>query len=385
MSFRDIEDYVQHLDRDYLVKLADTGNSMGAIGPDLETSVMIPVSSEERPEDVVSTIRFLTLDQTLAKERYELVLNINHQTDNSSGEASCLKIRDAITAFQSEHQDRLPEIKSFVSPYSKVSIGEVRKELADVILERILRRGNGTDYNLLSVDADVKGGSKNFLRGHVDNLNIADCSHGILDWDDRYFPSLPELHVGTRFMQYAQAYHRNRCNYIPTPGGNFGFKASVYSRVNGYTHDKSFIDRIIGRKMVALGNNYSNFAFSPRARIRVDSRRAINAVLQGLAPIEQWDGKSFEKELGVRLQNQDQLRAAIDNFRGGHEIKGSVERVIYRTIAKYREWGLPIDDVGVIKALNFLGIEFEVRSDGLRIVSMNKLLDGLERFSGKAG
>ncbi len=375
-----LSSYLNLQDAGYLSEIDAISKQIPPLDGRHIVSVMLPVSSEESPSGLLSTIRLLALNQTLDPSKYEIVANINYQHANSFDEQKAKLLAENLENFKEGQKNKIPSIAYFVRKYANLSIGRVRKEIADVILYRILQNDTHYDHGLISVDADTQGLGERFMESHVTNLGESPCSHGILDWDAQYFKDLPELQVGLRFMQYVQAYHRNKRNYIPTPGANFGFRSSVYAEVGGYSLDRSFIDRIIGRKMVALGTKYDNFKFSPGAKLKVNSRRAIITVLNGLSPIEQWENDSFAKDSRVRSLSESELKVRVTNFRLENDLESSILRVLLRTIELYKKWGLSECDRGITKALSLLGVRYETAEDKIKITSIDKLIEALSEL-----
>ena len=377
-----LSSYFASQDCDYLSEIGLIAKSLPPVGDLTRLSIIVPVACDEKIEDVLSSIKFLIEDQTLAKENYEIIVNINCPTNDEDKKIKCRNLVYNIEGLKSKLKGGVP-IGYFVREYEDISLGKIRKEMADAILLRVLDRNDDTDHGLVSVDADIKGMDRRFVQSHALNLEQSECSHGILDWDEKYFKVLPELHVGIRFMQYVQAYHRNKKNYIPAPGGNFGFRTSTYLKVGGYSNDKSFSDRIIGRKMASLDHDYHHFKFSPGAKLKVSSRRAIQAVLNRLAPIEQWENQSFEKDGAVRILSDDELNRQIQDFRQKNDIKKSVLNVLSRTIELYTKWGLTQCDKGILKALSMLKVDFAVESGTIELISIDKLMKDLEIYKSR--
>lgn len=388
--FEEIENYTKSFSPEYRAKLEDLANQFGSMSDKNRVSLCIPVAGHQEGKNIYKSLKNYTY-QTANTELYELVLLVNHpEKDKNGNKVQPDTTLDEIKRFQDEHPHINVKVAYTILPIEQAKIGVVRKLLNDSTLVRHHSRGKEVpDLLMVSNDADNEGVAphyiENFIRKYDDNQEV-DGLLGQLDWDPESYAKYPLVHVGTRLFQYLSIIGRRRTGRLASSGANFSFRSSIYAAIGGYASElEGGEDVELGRAIVnARGTRKSlGFAGANVSRVYTSSRRAVKALEQGLAPIEQWNQgfsafddevRRFELDQGVDINYNDPTALA--------QLKKGFEQILNRTLNEY-EAGEKLGKGHPFyrKAIGWLGVKYTVDSKGdISITDMTALIEGLKEY-----
>ena len=197
---------------------------------------------------------------------------------------------------------------------------------------------------MVSNAADNKGVSQyyvnNFIKKFDENPKV-DGFLGQLDWDTEAYIDYPVAHVGTRLFQYLGTIGRHRSGRMVSSGANFAYRSSIYAAIGGYAEVQGGEDVAVGMSIVrARGNDIDRikFAGAGASRLYTSSRRAIDAVKKGLAPVEQWDRgfSAFDDEVRKKMDTSTS-EIDYDDVDNLNRLREDIQLVVNRTLSVYEK------------------------------------------------
>jgi len=414
----EIENYLEREGRTRVLELERLAGQVEPMAETCQISVLMPVNGAQEGANIYNTLKWYSgqLDadgNPLSPESYEIVLLVNKPTDM-------------------EWDDTLSEIERFKADYPGVTlrvvqkeyqrgsltIGQIRKDLADLTLLRQSRRGSAEDVSLVSNDADCKGLGKTYLATIVEQMKAqgVDGLSGRLEWDPATNLESPLYHMGVKIMQSLDLIDRHprpgsgRAARYRYPGANFAFSAAAYAAIGGYDAGCTKAEDVVLGKSLKLARSGSTSRkgvgfYGGDNVVYTDSRRGVQMFNEGYPPSMQWSKLSFgpadEARGGVELEDtinydilleeepkgltrtiQKKLRARFES-----QLKGFIEKTVseYSLITSdtvYHEgMNMPSDVELAVRALEALRIkaDVDVTNGELRInfIDISRLYDYL--------
>ncbi len=363
-------------------------------------------------QDIKKVKIFTTLstyvNQSLARDRFEILLYVNHPvTDPNGNPTSAQETLDEIARFRADYPDMPIKVMYEELPRSEAKIGLIRKYLNDAIIKRSLDRTVQPDHEIMIVsnDADTIAVSdiylENFLERFKANPNL-DAMLGQLDWDNEAFLRYPELHVGTRLFLYQNIMFRRVGGLQHSSGGNFSMRMKNFAAIGGYNPDATLgEDSELGQALHAARHgsetkNAIGFGGNAQSRLETSARRAIYVfeTFQD-APLNQWSHSFSADDDAVRKLEIARPVPDITNAATRAQIVTSTENVINRTIESIGATNTtgaasssgstpaqPLNLQVLERSISLCGIDFLWNPDGksIRITNADRLFKGIETF-----
>jgi hypothetical protein len=372
-----------------------------AMHPTTEIVVAMPVAGHQEGDNIYRTLSAY-LDQSLDRERFELVLYVNHPvTDPSGRPTSAQQTLDEITRFQRDHPDFPVQVMYERLERSDATIGNIRKRLNDAIIKRSLDRTEtpGQDLIVVSNDADTIQMSniylENFINKYRANPNV-DAMLGQLDWDNDAFIRYPELHVATRLFLYHDIIERRAGGNIGSSGANFSMKMKNYAAVGGYASNSRVGEDVeLGRALKAARHGGTReavgYAGNAASRLETSARRAAYVYETfNDAPYNQWSYSFSADDDAVRAFTVSGPAPDLSDPRVRTEIISRTESLINRTLPSLRTGqggslatGISAKEREFIeRTLHFCGLQFEWRDNkSIHITDASAMLQGIAAFA----
>ncbi len=390
-QYQEIEDYLKNQDEDYAKNLEELVGQTEEMSSDVKLAICIPVAGHQEGKNIYRTLENYTT-QTADSKDFEIVLFVNHPANTEPDETMA-----EIERFRKEHPDIQVRVMNQAVPVSKAKIGYVRKVLNDAVLERHHKRGaEAADLIMVSNDADNKGLSPTYVENFIHQFEThpeTDGFLGQLDWDPESYLNKPLIHVGTRLFQYLDIQSRRKGMHIGSSGANFAFRSSIYAGVGGYMaettggEDTRLGEMIQQSRTGAADKVAIRYGGTRVSRLYTSSRRAIDALNYGKAPIEQWDRGFSAYDSDVRSIDAG-LEDDID-FDNPEQIKAFLihtERIVNRTLDRAKGWGITADEPSFRRAVRLLGIKYEALTPHqIKITDATKLVEALKKYKEEAG
>ena len=385
---KEAERYLSALSKEERAHVQSMAEKIGPLGSKVEITVCIPVAGHQEENNIYRSLENYTF-QTLQKDKFELVLFVNHPDVDKKGQPIQLDgTLEEIERFKRDYPDMPVKVVYEVVPIKEAKIGRVRKLLSDAILERQLQRGENKDIIMVSNDADNYGVAPEYLANFTKRFAehpTVDGMLGQLDWDPETYVNEPLIHVGTRLFQYLSVIGRHRSGGMVSSGANFAYRSSIYAGIGGYMAElPGGEDVAVGQAIIeARGKKDAlRFAGARHSRLYTSARRAIGALKKGLSPVEQWDMGFSPFDDDIRRM-QVSLGTTLDYDDAGSldKLKHGFEHVIDRTLSVYeRGETLGKDTPNYKKALGWLGVQYVVEDGKVKITDMSRLIEGLKRY-----
>jgi hypothetical protein len=356
-----------------------------------EIVVCIPVAGHQEGANIYRTLESYT-NQTLPPENFEINLYVNKPIQDPEGNPIAWdQTFEEIERFKSDFPDIQVVVETEEFGPGEFTIGKVRHNQAKKVLQRSVERDNAErEIILVTNDADNKGVSPaylhNFLTKFSENPKKS-AFVGQIDWNPEEYVEHPLVHVSTRLFQYLGI--QSRSNWVDSSGANFAIKGSVYAELKGHRIDLGKgEDSDLGDRLKTLkGSKSIGFAGNRVSLVYTSARRAIDTVLKGKAPIEQWDDEfgAFDDE----VRKLPQAETSNVNFDNPEDVKNfliQVEILINRTIQKVLKvnepWGMTANHDNFRRALNWLGIDqYDIINDrSIHIKSADTLIKNLKAY-----
>lgn len=384
--------YLSSQNETHLAYINKQADQVGPMDPECKLTICIPVASHEEGGNIYKTLLNYT-KQTADKKSFEILLFLNRPDVNRQGEAV---MPDETLAEVERFKKDYPDIKlSFMNeviPLENAKIGYIRKCLADITLERLLRRvGSYSSHILVSNDADSKWISPLYIENFIEQFKLhkeIDSFAGQLDWDKEAYVKNPLIHVCTRLFLFIEAQlRRKNKNDIPTPGANFAFRAGIYAAVGGYSdidagEDTDLGNTIKAARMGAKTKQAVSFAGTKESRLYTSARRIEKALEQGLAPVEQWGLRFdvFNSNVRNMSENISKTKVDFDNSSYLEEFKTQLETIINRTLKVISL--SKVDKKIIERAINWVGIKYDLHENGnITIKDISKLVTYLKDYA----
>ncbi len=389
--YREIDGYFSRQEKGYMKEVERFSKEAGEMDPNCELSVCIPVAGHQEGANIYRTLEGFK-NQTAPKEKFEVVLMVNHPDVDPSGRAvKPDQTMNEIARFQKDNPDMRIRVIYKVFPLAEAKIGTIRKLANDVAMYRHHARGEGAkDLILVSNDADMKGVSPEYvgsmLKDFAAKPNV-DAIRGELDWDLEAYANNPMVHIGTRLFQYLGIYGRSRSGGMTSSGANFAYRSSIYSAVGGHARMGGGEDVLIGQMIVSARGTKDALAHGASSSTRnfSSARRSEAAVAKGVSPVEQWVAgfgafdsvRTYELKPGEKINYEDPTVVA--------KFKVDLENVLNRTVDVYESG----DRLGkgskmYRKCIGLLGIEYKVEKLGGKekvvVTNMDRLVNGLKVY-----
>lgn len=390
---KEVTAYLDKQTEEHKQKIKELSIQAGAMSPDCELSVCIPVAGNQEGDHIYDSLANF-LQQTLDPKKYEIVLFVNMPDKDKNGKPVFGdKTAEEIKRFQADHPEVNVRVMSSTLPRDLVSIGLVRKLLNDTVVLRRQQSGAKEDLIMVSNDADNRGMAREYLENFINKFQTNSNADGLLgqtDWDPDSYVRKPLIHVGTRLFQYVDMMIRKRDKIIrSSSGANFALRSSIYAAVGGYdekarlAEDRDLCQRMNLARQGASKRVAVAFAGARASRLYTSSRRAEKALEEGLSPIEQWDRGAFGAlEDEVRKVKWDESGGNIDYNDPAtvEKLTNALEVIINRTLRVTRSYAGK-DERIYRRALGWLGLKFIILPTGMvKIVDASKLIESLKNY-----
>ncbi len=359
-----------------------------------EIVVCIPVAGHQEGHNIYRTLESYT-NQTLSSDKFEINLFVNKPTQDPSGQPiEWDQTFDEIERFKNDYPDFKVVVETEEFGPGEFTIGKVRHNQSKRVIQRTVTRNqaNHTDRDIILVsnDADNKGIAptylENFLTKFNENPNTP-AFLGQIDWNPEEYAQHPLVHIGTRLFQYLNI--QSRSNWIDSSGANFAIKGSAYSEIGGHNTDLAKgEDSELGERLKSIyGEDSIKFAGNRVSLVYTSARRAVDTVLKGKSPIEQWDDEFGAFDDDVR--KIDQSETSHIDFEDKESIQAFIKRVelvINRTIQKVLDFNAPWEMTAEHKifkrALKWLGIdEYEIIDQRkINIINADTLIKNIQAY-----
>lgn len=400
----ELEWYWGQLDGDQQEVTTRHAETIGSVGENVDIAVAIPVAGHQEMDTIYNTLSAY-LDQTMDRDRYEIVLYVNHpETDQNGNPTYAEETLAEIQRFQNDYPGMNVKVIYDKLTRDKANISYIRKVLSDTMVRRTLDRTNnatGEDLIVVSNDADTIRVSNQYLDNFVSRFRQSpdiDAMLGQLDWDNEAYIKYPEIHVATRLFLYESIMKRRAGGGIETSGANFTYHLKNYAAVGGYkpgitvAEDVDLGYRFKAARSGAARKKAIGYGGNVQSRLETSARRAIYTFETfDDAPYNQWNYSFSADDDDVRrlTVSKEERDMTDSNVRG--EVMRSTENLINRTI---RSMGLTsassvstVADTDrkrefISRSIRLCGIQFQWNDDqsAIRITDASDMFEGLEKF-----
>lgn len=391
--------------------------SLGDIGDAVDVVITIPVAGHQEADNIYHTLEAY-LDQTMARDRFELVLYVNNPETKVDGSPLNSDATLAeIERFKAEHPELPVRVFHETLARSDAKIGKIRKTLVDSVLLRHKDRldaGSAKELTIVSNDADAVRVNPAYLEtmfGKLKTDRKLDAVLGQLDWDNTAYVNYPEVHIGTRVFQLFDLMLRHKEDRIGANlGANAAFRASTYAAVGGYRLEwlgggevdiaedvELGLDMRAGRYQA--GVDPVGFGGVKASRIETSARRSIWTLLEHFdAPYNQWNyGFSADDDAVRDINVSDLTPRDFSDPIVRTKVAVDVEHIINQTLKELGPEGTAVSGsqsspplvltqaraAYIERSLQFLGLAFEWNGSyqNIKITDASSMLDGLDAYA----
>ena len=386
--------------RDRITDLIEQADPMS---PTTEIVVAIPVAGHQEQDNIYRTLSAY-LNQSLDKNKFEIMLYVNHpETDASGNPTSAQATLDEIARFRQDHPDMPIRVLYEALPRSEAKIGFIRKVLNDAIVKRSLDRTAtpGADVIIVSNDADTISMSDIYLENFVDRFRAnpdIDAMLGQLDWDNDAYLRYPAMHVATRLFLYDEIMKRRGSDWIASSGANFSLLLKNFAAVGGYDSTQSICEDVeLGRALKVARSGAKKkkavgFAGNKPSRLETSARRAayVYETFED-APYNQWSYSFSADDDAVRTFTVTGDLPDMSDPATRTKITESTQIIVNKTLANLMRGIANSATTGnsfqqyVERSLRFCGLEFYWNTDGksITITDATRMFEGLEAFKAR--
>ncbi len=343
------------------------------------TEVVIAVPAYQEAGNMDKTLRHYA--ELKDRSRFEIVLFENHPVGVE---------RDGTAEIVGRIKREFPDLRIthlYHKFDQKVPIGMVRKFLNDAILLRKQKAGIKNSVAMVSNDADLEGINPRYssIIGDFFKANPkADAMGGRWDYTPEAYRKYPLLHASQRLWHYLDTTFRY--NYLNSPeliGRNSAIRSGTYAAIGGYNPDAQLAEDLeIGWLIKNVRqNDPSRIAYLGGARLLSNPRRALVKMLSGGRLVQQYG--DFHVNEDVRKAPVTDLLREKKDFNESDFLK-EVQAIYDHYARMKRSNGGWVEDAYLEKsfdrAMRFLGLEYDRKDKGVRILDNSKLRTGLERY-----
>lgn len=394
--------YLDQLGADERIYVENAAREIGELPSQVDMVVAIPVAGHEEAHNIYKTLESY-LDQTLDRDKFELLLYVNNPEGLSSDDTLA-----EIARFKAEHPEFAGNIKVFHRNLSQddAKIARIRKTLNDVAILRANQRkkdASEEDLIVVSNDADTHERNRRYLENFLTKLggdSTLDAMLGQIDWDKESMMKHPALHAAARFYMFIEQTERLKDSAIGSSGANFAFKAKAYAAVGGYDASNETFgeDNVLGGDFRTMrygaGEKQAiGFGGTRASRVYTSFRRAVYTFKkEDDAPYNQWNYGFSSTDPEIRKIDDDNEIPDLNDPKALHDVIKDTERMINRTIDTLfggESAGTYTSSSPRVKyierALDSCGVKF-VWTDGgrhIKITNSSILVQGLKNFADK--
>lgn len=379
--------------------------SLGDLESGVEIEVAIPVAGHQEMDTIYHTLSAY-LNQSLDKDKFEIVLYVNHpEVDQNGVPTSADETLAEIERFRNDYPEMPVKVMYEQLPREKANMAYIRKMLSDTLCRRSLTRGAlDKDLIVVSNDADTirmaDGYLENFIKRFRDNPDV-DAMLGQLDWDNEAFLHYPEIHVATRLFLYEEIMLRRAGSFMASSGANFTYHLKNYAAVGGYDtgvtgagEDVEFGRALTAARAGGTRKKSIGYAGNAQSRLETSARRAIYTLETfDDAPYNQWNYSFSADDDAVRRLSIERERQDLNDPGVRAEVTRSVENLINKTLRNMTQ--VDVGSIGNIyenmdeqrrkfveRSIRLCGVKFRWNPDGtsISVTDASAMFDGLQAF-----
>lgn len=371
-----IKRYLEKQNRQYLNELEEMVRQLEPMDKKIEAVITIPAYREGK-----------NLKKTLEKyakmrnpEKFEIMVLENHPKNQERDET-----KEVVETFKAAHPEM--KIRLLYKVFDKrPAIGQVRKYLVDSVLLRKKQAEVERSLPIISHDADLEDISENYvediIRAFRNNPRL-DAVAGKWDYPMESFRQMPVFYATQRLWHYFDIVFRY--NYLKSPeliGRNSAFRSGIYAAIGGYNPQAQLAEDLEIGWLIKEARKYkpARIQYLNRAWLKSSPRRAVVKMISGGRLIQQYGDFHVNEE--VRRASLEELlreKRDFDENRFRQEVQ-----VIYDHYGRWRRskkgW---IEDEyferSFRRAMDFLGVKYEVVDDRVIITDLSKLKERLKK------
>jgi len=269
--------------------------------PSSETRLIISipahVSEHKNIKDALEAIaKELRGKENIKPQQTEIVIfvNANNKISESDFEGSLREFQERVEEFRKDN----PEINIIIVPRrfeETKNFGFIRKLATDLALyrSREVIAQTGRSPVILSIDADIKGFSENYISNALSIMEERELGlvAGVPEiGDPEKFRQFPILLAAQRLWDFVKFQFGTRRWFARLPyttgGGGIFIKPEVYARAGGFD-EKAVIaeDLTLGAAVYRAGIPFDVYS---RLRVYTSHRRSADQLASGLSFVTQW-------------------------------------------------------------------------------------------------
>lgn len=321
-QLNEINNYFNRMDPARVQRLDTLNNKLREpMSESVRGVVCIPVAAASEMDNIEHTLDLLAQQTGVNHKDFEVIVYLNWLKGADQSKIS--ETRRAVERFAAKDPTfpiRIVEEERDIAK-EDLRIGEIMKTVNDLALKRIQNANISEDVMITVLPADVKGLSKTFLEGLVENARSPkDVLTSSIDFGTMYYDKFPGFHIPMRVLQgIIRVSESNYPAPVFTSGSGLQKKAAILAAVGGYDETaKMGEDADIGMKVVAarLGNKEEYLAEefpigrSPKTWNEVDPARLLQCYKDGKSILSAWSDFTQEgykaRPIG-NVQNQENL------------------------------------------------------------------------------
>lgn len=372
-----VNEYIKKQDKKYLEELSSMIKDAPSMKDSIEVSITVPAYQEGK--NLEKTIRnYAKLNN---RSKFELVILENHPKSKKRDDSM-----EIIERMKKEFPD-LNLVHLYKEFDEKPPIGKVRKYLVDAVLLRKQQAGITKSIALVSNDADLEDIKPNYAteiaKAFSKNPTL-DAVGAKWDYTKNGFEKMPVLHATQRLWHYYDIIFRQKhANSPELIGRNSAFRSGIYAGIGGYNDQAKLAEDLeIGWMIKTARNNDANSVqYLNSAGLVSNPRRAVVAMLSDKNLVDQYGDFHINEDVrNASLEDLLKDKIDFDPERFKKEVQSIYDFHNKCSISK----GGWIEDKVIedtfSRSLGLMGIKFEKTGDTIKVLSIGKLEDRLNKI-----
>lgn len=308
---------------------------------------------------------------------YEIVIY-----DNRTKESAPDNTKEEVMRFTNDHPDMNIVYLEHVLA-AKPTIGRVRRNLTNFVLKRLEGRTAGLpDVAIVSNDADSIDIPQTYLATIMDGFEKnprLDAVTGWYDFPEQAYKNYPVLFATERAWQLMDAIVRyNEQSGIPQlMGANSAVRASTLAAIGGYNSKSPLGEDLEVGWMIqaARKSDPTRFLFLSALTLETDPRRAVYKYLQGAGLLDRYTDFADNDE--VRGQSWQELATRAQEAYSREKLEENLTRLRSELYPWLKTKNPEALDRYFTRAMDFLGVAYELRGDKVVITDDSVLRSGI--------
>ncbi len=391
----EVSRYLNSLEPTYLGQLKGISNQI-AKPMSVNCRLSIGIPAYEEGMNIGKTLELYTKQidkdgKSINPELFEITVFDNHPSYVSKDNT-----KEEVEKFRQAH----PEVKIIYvykqwEPQEPATVGNARKHLTDLTLLRSVQREQQKEELILaSNDADTEKIDEHYVIEIIDafdknpKVDALTAKFNYPDWALQK----PNLLAASRFWSFMARLvetgsvgniSERQKEPVGLVGRNAAMRSSIYAAVGGYNSLARNAEDLELGWLINDARNWDpqNIIYLNKAEIVSNPRRSLTAIATKTPVNEMY--VDFHKHPEIRTMNNDQLLALIPDDLDLGQLEAETDSWWQsRTKGEYKYLGSRFEPV-FRRAMRFLGLDFQVVNDHIKITSADKLMIGISKTFGR--